>query len=106
MTRYEKVADRAVAARLAEEAGEPVSLFTVSCVADAAARAAGRKSDLYPSLYAYAFLLPAGYTTRWLKAGGGSDSLLMVVREDWQPGSSQSRSLLLGRGPLVPACVD
>jgi len=101
MTRYEKIAAKAVAADLAGRT-EPVQLFGVSCVADRAARDAGKKRDLYNSLYSYPDLLPPGWRTQWLTAQGGSgDRLLFAVPPDWQPGTSLSRSLLLGGGSLV-----
>ena len=102
MTRYVRAARKAVAARLADVA-EPCSLWGISCVADAAVRRLGRRSDLYSSLYEYADLLPVGWRTQWLTARGGSgDSMLMVVHSNWTPGQSRSRSLLLGAGVLVP----
>ena len=103
MTRYVREARKAVAARLPDTA-EPCSLWEISCVADAAARKMGRRSDLYASLYDYADLLPSGWRTQWLTARGGSgDSMLMVVHSNWTPGQTRSRSLLLGAGVLVPA---
>ena len=103
MTRYVRVARQAIAARLAGTA-EPCSLWTMSCVADAAARQRGRRSGLYSSLYEYADLLPGGWRTQWLTAKGGSgDNMLMVVPSNWVPGQAMSRSLLLGAGVLAPA---
>ena len=103
MTRSVRAARQAVADRLAGVA-EPRSLWEVSCVADAAARKTGRRTELYPSLYEYADLLPGGWRTQWLTARGGSgDSMLMAVPSNWTPGHAQSRSLLLGSGVLVPA---
>ena len=103
MTRYVRAARLAVAARLAG-AAEPCSLWAVSCVADAAARQLGRRSDLYSSLYEYADLLPGGWRTQWLTAKGGSGAnMLMVVPSNWVPGQAMSRSLLLGTGVLAPA---
>ena len=102
-TRYVKAARRAVEGWLADQK-EPVSLFSVSCVADDAARNLGRKSGLYSSLYDYEVLLSAGWRSRWLTADGGSgDSMLMAVPAGWRDGDSDSHSLLLGRGPLVGA---
>ena len=103
MTRHERAARRAVSARLAGTT-DPCSLWTISCVANTAARQLGRHSDLYASLYGYADLLPAGWRTQWLTAKGGSgDNMLMVVPSNWVPGQTKSRSLLLGAGALVPA---
>lgn len=102
MTRSMRVARRAVADRLAGVT-EPRSLWEMSCVADAAARKMGRRTDLYPSLYEYADLLPGGWRTQWLTAKGGSgDSMLMVVPQNWISGQARSRSLLLGSGVLAP----
>ena len=103
MTRYVRAARQAIATRLAGTA-EPCSLWAISCVADAAVRQRGRRSELYLSLYEYADLLPGGWRTQWLTAKGGSgDSMLMVVPANWVPGQAKSRSLLLGAGVLVPA---
>ena len=103
MTRSVRAARQAVADRLAGVT-EPCSLWEMSCVADTAARKVGRRTDLYPSLYEYADLLPGGWRTQWLTAKGGSaDSMLMAVPSNWAPGHAQSRSLLLGPGVLVPA---
>lgn len=101
MTRYEQIAKRAVAAELSGRK-DPISLFNVSAIADTAARGAGKKRDLYTTLHDYPDLLPPGWRTRWLTAEGGSgDGMLMAVPEGWQPGSSNSQSLVLGRGKLV-----
>jgi len=103
MTKHEKIARKAIENRLSEQT-EPMSLWALSCVADQAVIAAGRKSDLFGSLYPYADLLPSGWHTIWLKAQGGSgDSLLMAVPPRWRPGSTTSQSLLLGGGRLVMA---
>lgn len=58
----------------------PVLLFNVSCVADEAARAAGRKSDLYGSLFSYEQFVPAGYCCFWKKgyATGADDGVYVV----------------------------
>ena len=102
MTRSVRAARQAVADRLAGVT-EPCSLWEMSCVADAAARKVGRRTELYPSLYEYSDLLPGGWRTQWLTAKGGSgDSMLMVVPENWMPGQARSRSLLLGSGVLEP----
>jgi len=100
MTRYERIGAKAIASALAHTVA-PVLFFRLACVADVAARAAGKRRDLHESLYNYEPLLPASHCTRWLTPGGGnSDSLLMVVRKDWKPGTDKSTSLLLGPGIL------
>ena len=102
MTRYVRAARQAIATRLAGTA-EPCSLWAISCVADAAVRQRGRRSELYSSLYEYADLLPVGWRTQWLTAKGGSgDSMLMVVPSNWVSGQAKSQSLLLGAGVLAP----
>jgi len=64
MTRSVRAARQAVADRLAGVT-EPCSLWEMSCVADAAARKVGKKrTELYPSLYEYADLLPGGWRTQ------------------------------------------
>ena len=101
MTKYEKAAQRAVANMLAG-ISKPVTLWSVSCNADEAARRAGKVRDLYESLYDYEWLVPAGFTMRWLTARPPmGDSLYMVCPPGWEPGSTSSQSLLLGNGPLV-----
>ena len=55
----------------------PVMLYTLSVVADRAAVNAGRKSELYPSLFSYEELLPSGYRAFWQKTG--EDGGLYVV---------------------------
>ena len=71
-------------------------------MADAAARAAGKKRDLHESLYGYDNMVPSGWRQRWLTAAGGSgDGMLMVVPPGWQEGQTRSQELILGRGPLV-----
>jgi len=105
MTRYELFAKAAVAAALAGRTA-PMTLFDLSCAADAAARRKGKRKrrELYSSLYDYEALVPDGWRTRWLTASGGTgDSMLMVVPAAWQPGSTPSNQLLLGAGPLVLA---
>lgn len=48
----------------------PTMLWSVSCVADTAARTAGRKSELFPSLFDYERLIPAGFKCFWRKSKG------------------------------------
>jgi len=100
MTRYEQIAQKAIAARL-EGAEEPVTLFTLSCVADTSVRDAGKKRDLYESLYPYENLLPPGWCPKWCSADGCSDSLLYAVPDSWKPGTP-AKSLLMGNGALRP----
>lgn len=100
MTKYEKAAAKAVHNRLHGEK-EPVTLYGVCCTADSAVSDAGKKRELYDSLYTYADLLPAGWSTRWLSAEGCSGSMLYATPPGWHPGDSHSRSLLLGGGKLV-----
>jgi len=88
VTRYQRLAKKAIAARLQGEK-EPVLLFTLSVVADQAARQAGKKRDLYGTLYDYEGLLPADWSPKWLttpesSAGSG---FLMAVPVDWRPGA-------------------
>lgn len=100
MTRYQRKAKRALARFLAN-VKEPVSLFSVSCRADEFARAAGKVRDLYDSLWDYEYLLPSGWSVKMLTTGG--DSLAYACPPGWTPGSTPSRSLLLGGGNLVEA---
>ena len=100
MTRYGRIAARALKERLAEKS-EPVMLFSVSCMADEAARKAGKRRDLHESLEDYIKLLPEGWRADWLAVSGGGDSLLYAIPPGWEPGMSRSKSLLLGGGPLI-----
>lgn len=89
MTRYQRLAKKAIAKHLQGKT-EPILLFTLSVIADRAALQAGKKRDLYDSLYDYEWLLPANeWKPKWLTArnstGGG---FLMAVRNDWKPDDS------------------
>ncbi len=101
MTRYERVAQAAIYKELRDRE-DPVTLWTVSCWAESAAQEAGKKRELYPSLYDYAGLLPITWMTAWLKSSDSplADSMLYVVPRPWQSGESDSNSLLLGGGKL------
>ena len=101
MTRYEKAAQASLRARL-QSTKDPIMLWTVSCWADEAARAAGKKTELYASLYDYSNILPSGWRTRWLQTGGDS-RMMHACPPGWASGSSNSNSLLLGRGRLTEA---
>ncbi len=105
MTKYQRAAAKAIADRLRGQT-EPLTLYTLSCTADTAAREAGKKGELYPSLFDYADLLPGGWRGRWLKSEGSGpngDSLYMACPPNWQEGRSDSQQLLLGAGKLVTA---
>lgn len=65
MTRYERIAKRAVAQRLQQCTETCIPLFQLSYVADEAARQAGKVRDLYESLYTYQRLLPKGAQVGW-----------------------------------------
>lgn len=47
---------------------ETLLLWTISVVADSAARQAGRKSDVYESLFDYNAVLPPGTRCAWIKS--------------------------------------
>jgi hypothetical protein len=72
MTRYEKAAKQVITNWLKNHSDrEVVSLYSLSCVADTAARSLGRKSELYPSLYQYEPLVPTScYWFAGQTAGG------------------------------------
>lgn len=93
MRRGQKEAQTAVRNYLSGRT-EPVLLYSVSCVADEAARGR-RQTDLFPSLFDYEVLLPADWTARWLGSTGSSDSMCYATPRDWQPGKTQSQSLLM-----------
>ncbi|MEW5934167.1 MAG: hypothetical protein AB1816_11355 [Bacillota bacterium] len=66
MTRYERAACRAVEAYLRANRDRPVfSLYDLSVVADEAARAVGKKRDLFSSLSDYEAVLPPGAKVYW-----------------------------------------
>lgn len=102
MTRYQKIAAAHVKAELEARGRKPMVLFDVTCVADMAAREAGKKRDLFESLYDYTVLLPADWTTAWLSTSDSptADSMVYVVPVDWKSGDTSSESLLLGGGAL------
>jgi hypothetical protein len=100
MTRFEKAAAKAIAACLSQQ---PVrSLYAVSVIADQAAAQAGKKRDLFSSLYDYTDLLPAGYMALWLANSANPDGckMLYVVPRNFT--QAPSRDLLLGSGTLIP----
>lgn len=102
MTKYQKAAARHIASEL-EGRKEPIPLFNASCIMDEGARAAGKKQELFNSLYAYADLLPPGWSTAWLSTSlnPGGDSMLYATPPGWKPGESRSQDLLMGGGQLV-----
>jgi hypothetical protein len=66
VTRYQKIGAEAIREYLRENTGESLILFyTLSCVADEAAYGAGKKTELFSSLYDYETLLPSGARTQW-----------------------------------------
>jgi hypothetical protein len=70
---------------------EPISLFRVSCIADQAARGAGRKKDLFQSLWDYVEILPEGWHVRWLSWDGGTSREANCIPPGWQPGAEGAR---------------
>jgi hypothetical protein len=83
-TRYQKAGITAINAKLRASSNEEVlSLWTLSCVADAAAKAIGKKKDLYPSLFDYEQLLPPGAKLEWIKQGESS-SIYCVINPYYQ----------------------
>jgi hypothetical protein len=106
MSKFIRAAKTAVAAFL-EAKTEPVLLFTVSSVADRAAYNAGKKRELFPSLYDYEPLAPAGWTGHWLTSGKGTDSLYCLVPPGWTTGTTRAPniSLLLEGGPAREATL-
>jgi uncharacterized protein YbdZ (MbtH family) len=101
MTRHQKIAAKALADRLRDRE-DPIVLFDAVCIMDEAARAAGRKSELFGSLWDYADYLPSGWTTAWLTTSDrpGADSMAYAIPPGWREGSSNSETLLLGGGAL------
>ena len=76
-------------------------LFSLTSVADAAAREVGRRSDLFESLFAYEGLLPRGWKGAWLGNGSG-DSLYHAVPSGWTEGPVQPSlaASLMGSGSV------
>jgi hypothetical protein len=101
MTKYEKAAKKALSRELSARK-DPLPLFDVSCIADEAARNAGKKRDLFGSLWDYPDLLPGGWSTRWLSTSDSptADSMAYAVPPNWTSGSTNSQSLVLGGGKL------
>lgn len=63
----------------------PTSLFNVSCEADSAARQAGRKTELFPSLFDYEQIIPSGFRCFWKKQTSGflqGDGIYSVDRSN------------------------
>lgn len=76
MTKYEKVASRAIDSYLRENSSQKTfSLYSLSYVADEAAFDAGKKKDLYQHLDDYRKLLPPGAKVFW----DGKTGLLSVL---------------------------
>jgi len=70
LTKYERAARRAVEDYLRANRDTSVfSLYDLSVVADRAARAAGKKRDLFPSLSDYEAVLPRGAKVYWARNG-------------------------------------
>lgn len=101
MTRYERIAQRAIQERYGNHK-EPVTLFNIACDADEAARSAGKKRELHASLYDYVQHIPSGWRCAWLGTDKpNSDKLFMAIPPGWHSGDTRSQSLLLGGGRLV-----
>ena len=83
-SKHFKAGARAIANHLAN-AGRPIMFFTLTAVADQAAREAGRKTDLFESLWSYAALLPSGWSGGWLGNGHG-DSIYHAIPTGWTKG--------------------
>ena len=97
MTRYERAACRAVEAYLRAHRDRPVfSLYDLSVVADEAARAVGKKRDLFPSLSDYEAVLPRGARVYWARNG------LLSVRNPYSaaPCGESEREAMFVPGPF------
>ena len=104
MKRYGRIAAKAVKTFLCEKTHEPaILLYTVSVVADEAARNAGRKSELYESLFGYMALLPPGTRTGWVGSTYG-DGFYMVFNP-FNPDSATVETYRPIAGPF-DAAVD
>ena len=64
-------------------------LYSLTSVADSAAREAGRVSDLFESLWSYESMLPPGWKGAWLGAGAGRDSIYHAIPAGWIKGPVQ-----------------
>jgi len=98
MTRFQEAAQKS----LAEEIGDvPIPLYTVSVMADEAARAAGKKRDLFNTLAEYEQVLPEGWRVERLHVEEGSgEELLHAVPPDWLEEEGHTGQRLLGPGIL------
>lgn len=77
MSRYRDKAKKAIDDYLKNCDKPCVMLFSMSAVADEAAYQAGKKRELFTSLYDYEGVLPHGATLRWV--GNDHSSVLMVL---------------------------
>ena len=84
-SRQWKAGATAIAAHLAS-ASAPVLLYHLNVLADQAARAAGRRTDLFPSLFNYVDLLPANWSTAWIGGDGAGDRLYYAIPRGWKAG--------------------
>ncbi|MBF7084409.1 hypothetical protein IT084_15760 [Desulfallas sp. Bu1-1] len=75
LTKYQKIARRAIDKYFKDSSKSVVSLYQLSVVADNAAYDAGKKRELFSSLEEYQRLLPSGANVFWDKKTG----LLSVV---------------------------
>jgi hypothetical protein len=67
MTKYQRTAAKAIQEYLEENSSKKtVSLYSLSAVADNAAFSAGKKRELFNSLYDYEKLLPKGTKVAWV----------------------------------------
>lgn len=87
-SKHWKVGARAIATYLAGRT-QPVMLYSLTSVADAAAREAGRVSDLFESLWSYESMLPAGWKGAWLGNDSGEDSIYHAIPAGWIKGPVQ-----------------
>lgn len=79
MSKYVRAARKAVDRYLRDNSGQEVfRLWDISVVADEAAFAAGKKKELFDSLYEYERVLPHGAKVFWKKTGDFSGVLSVL----------------------------
>lgn len=100
-SKHWRAAAKAISNRLSEQTS-PVLMFSLTSLADQAAVAIGRKTDLFESLFDYMELLPSGWTSAWLGQGGAGDSLYHAIPRGWTGGEVETSlaAALMGAGAV------
>lgn len=96
--KYRKIAKNAIDQYMRQNSGEEdFTLYELSVVADKAAFAAGKKYELFSSLYSYETLVPKGAKVFWKKVGLGG---ILSVTNPYCPKSRKAEEAVLIPGPF------